>query len=117
MASIRFFLAVGCLGWAADAQDNGMMIELYEEALEETLELESGGWHKLMQASSRGDTASSIATLADACARTGADLSPWAELMEVYGVFQAEGDPDGVDDEGTFSEVAWHGARLSTNRT
>jgi hypothetical protein len=95
MASIRFFLAVvGCLGWAADAQDNSMMIELYEEALEEALELESGGWHKLMQASSRGDTASSIATLAAACKKTRggesgpADLSPLNDLHELYGIFR-----------------------------
>jgi hypothetical protein len=65
-----------------------MMIELYEEALEEALELEAGEWYRLSKASSRGDTTGSIATLAAACAKTGADLSPLNDLHELYGIFR-----------------------------
>jgi hypothetical protein len=87
------------------------LIAVHEEALEAALGLEPGGWEQLLVASSRGDTAASIATLAAACARTGADLSPWADLFAAYGLLADEESDTTADatasEDLKFDEVAW----------
>ena len=63
--------------------------QLYEEMLEGSLELEEGGWQELAGAASRGDTAAGLLLLKSQCESTGADLSAWGQLLDVYGVFNA----------------------------
>ena len=67
---------------------NMLLVEMHEEMLEDALELDPGTFRLLAQISSRGDTTDALELLAIACERTQADLSPWADLLETYGVFQ-----------------------------
>lgn len=67
---------------------NMMLIEMHEEMLEDALELDHGTFRLLAKISSRGSTQDALELLAIACQRTNADLSPWADMLETYGVFQ-----------------------------
>lgn len=61
--------------------------KLYEEMLEEALGLEYGEWKSLAHAASRGDTKGSLDKIALQCKKHKSDLSPWGQLLDVYGIF------------------------------
>ena len=62
-------------------------LQLYEEMLEEALDLKYGEWKELAHAASRGDTGAGLTKIAEKCAQQNADLSPWGQLLDVYGIF------------------------------
>lgn len=55
--------------------------------LEEALDLKHGEWKSLAHAASRGDCQRSLDKIALQCAKETADLSPWGQLLDIYGIF------------------------------